>query len=299
MNEQQLKYLFLSAVILGIIFKKNYNNFYIYQCRKINLDSINDDYFLGSKQLASVREKIDVNNKLVHSDINVMKNIDLFVNSYSKDELLLLRNNIATLKVEKDDKIVELYDGVYDILDNTIIASNSAFNHEMHHMASSLGIVEGVKVIGFMQDKTIDGKSKGIGMGINEGYTEYLSFNQIHNDIIYYGKIVNLIPLIELFFDDKKELRKFYFNADLEALINHFSIICGRQASINLIKDIDKLMFYDSFRTWFDKTDLIELSIRLRLLDYYEKYSGNVNCRELFLSEEVADTLSRIKKLIK
>ena len=66
-------------------------------------------------------------------------------------------------------------------------------------------------------------------------------------------------------------MRKIYFNADLESLINRFCIVNSKDDSISLITDIDKLFFYDCYRSWFDKSDVLELSIRLRLLDYFEK----------------------------
>lgn len=298
MEMHQIKFLALAAILLGIVGKKEFNNFYIYENRKMNLNSIGNDYYLSSEDIKRAREKLDRNLKLVHSNDKVNKNINLFLSNYTKDELLILRNNIQTLKVKNGDLSDYCMDGSYDLDENIIISNDEAFNHEMHHVASTLGKINDITVSGFMQDKVIDGKSLGIGMGINEGYTEYLSIKQIGNDNMYYNKIVCLIPLIELFFDNEIDLRKLYFNADLEALINRFSLVCSRSESVELIKDIDKLMFYDCFRSWFDKTDIIELSIRLRLLDYYERLSGNNNLKDLFLPENMAYELKKAKKLV-
>lgn len=298
MSEHQLKYLLLSAVLLGIVIKRNFNDFYIYQCRKINLGSIGDNYYIGSKRIKQIRESLDSKLKLEHSDKRVMENVEKFINNYTKDELLLLRKNIQNLIIS-DEKIKDEYStGIYDLENNLIIANDFSFNHEMHHAASTLGIIDGVMISGFMQDKEINGKSQGIGMGLNEGYTEYLSIKQVKNDNIYYERVVSLIPLIELFFDSEIELRNHYFNADLESVITKFSPICSKKEAINLIKDIDMLNFYDVFRTWFDKSDIIELSIRLRLLEYYEKLSGNKNSKEIFLPGIMADNLTKAKKLI-
>lgn len=298
MEMHQIKYLALASILLGIVCKKEFNNFYIYENRKMNLNSISKDYYLSSDDVKRAREKLDSSLVLKHENDEVKKCINLFLNSYSKEELLILRNNIQTLKVKNDNLEDYCLDGAYELDNNTIISNNDAFNHEMHHVASTLGIVNNIMISGFMQDKEIDGKNYGIGMGINEGYTEYLSIKQIGNDNMYYNKIVCLIPLIELFFDNEIDLRKLYFNADLEALINRFSLVCSRSESVELIKDIDKLVFYDCFRSWFDKTDVIELSIRLRLLDYYEKLSGNNNLKDLFLPENMAYELKKAKKLV-
>lgn len=298
MEIHQIKYFALASILLGIVCKKNFNNLYIYQNRQMNLKSISNNYFIGSDRIRKFREKINNNLELIHDNKMVMDNVSLFLNDYSKEELLILRKNIKTLKINNSMVNKYLFSGTYNLETNTISSCESAFNHEMHHAASTLGFVDDVMVSGFMQDKEIDGKSIGIGMGLNEGYTEYLSIKQVGSDNIYYEKIVNLIPLIELFFDDPTELRKCYFSADLESFINRFLLVCSKEETISLLIDIDRLLFYDCFRTWFDKTDVIEYSIRLRLLDYYEKLSGNRNCRELFIPEYMVDSLDKVKKLV-
>lgn len=298
MSENQLKYLALSAILLGIIGKKAFNDFYIYEIRKMNLRSIDNDYYIGSKRIKEEREKINENVLLKHKDKRVIDNINLFLKEYTKDELLILKKNIENLKVSNEKLDDELSQGAYDLEENKIIASNNAFNHEMHHVASTLGNVDNIMICGFMQNKNVNGRNFGIGMGLNEGYTEYLSMKQTHKDHGYYKKIVNLIPLIELFFDNELDLRKNYFNADLEAVIDRFIPLTNKKEAIELIRDIDKLMFYDCFRTWFDKTDMIDLSIRLRLSDYYERLSGNKNLKELFIPNYLIEDINKAKKLI-
>lgn len=298
MNENQLKYILLSCVLLGIVMKRNFNKYYIYLNRKINLESISNNYYLSSDEIQRHREKIDNNLKLEHYDNTVMKNVKLFLNNYTKEELLILKKNIQTLKINNDKSNIRFLMGSYDLETNTILSDEESFNHEMHHVASTLGLVNGVMVSGFMQDKVVDGNSQGIGIGLNESYTEHLSSNQINSHKIYYQRNVNLIPLIELFFDNKLDLRKSYFNADLEFVINRFALISSKEDSIALIKDIDRLLFYDSYRTWFDKADIIDTSIRLRLSDYYERLTGNINCKDIFLPEYMVDNLNKAKKLI-
>ena len=298
MNESQLKYLLLAAILLGFVAKKKYSEFYLYEVRKMNLRSIDNNYYISSDRVKKERDLINSNLVLKHYDKMVMENVDLFLKQYSKEELLILKNNIQNLKVSYEKLDDELSEGAYDLEENTIISSNSAFNHEMHHVASTLGIVDDVMISGFMQNKNVGGRNFGIGMGINEGYTEYLSTKQVGKRYMYYAKIVSLIPLIEFFYENEFDLRKDYFNADLEAVINRFSLIVGKNDSIELIRDIDKLLFYDCYRTWFDKADIIDLSIRLRLSDYYEKLSGNNNYKDLFIPEYMIDDIKKAKKLI-
>ena len=86
-----------------------------------------------------------------------------------------------------------------------------------------------------------------------------------------YNSVVSLIPLIELLFENKLELEHAYFRSDLPFIIKKLDEVFTHNESIDLIRDIDKLAIYELYKSWFDKKDFLDLSIRIRLYDFYKK----------------------------
>lgn len=267
--------------------------------RSILLITHANDIFLSSEEIAKYREELNSNPISQIQDSILLKHIRLFEKNYTKEELLIMKNNLQNLKVDYDGGSF-FTNGSYSQFKNIISlnplydASNNSseyqctLNHEMHHMASNLGKIGSYIICGFEQLRVYNGISH-IGKGLNEGYTEYLTKKIFKEEYYQHTKIVNIIPLIELFYDDEKELRQSYFNADLPSVIKKFSKIADRNATMKLIRDIDKLYFYDSNKTWFDKSENLEIEIRKTLYDFYKKLSCCDNKEELFFEDNMLE----------
>lgn len=267
-----------------------------------------NDIFLNSEKIKEYREKLNPNLILEHKNEKISEQIKLFEKAYTKEELLIMRNNIQDLIVDNFRSLIFIpiasaYNQYYNriwvnpLCNTQNIDNKKILNHEMHHMATNLGRIENYIIGGFEQHR-IENQIAHIGKGLNEGYTEYLCKNNLENEKNYYKKNVDLIPLIELFYNNKLELRKSYFNADLPSVIKKFSEITDRDSAIKLIKDIDKLLFYDSNKTWFDKSEKLEIDIRIKLYNLYKKLSGYSNKEELFFDNSMLEKIYR-KKLNK
>ena len=106
---------------------------------------------------------------------------------YTKEELLIMKNNLQNLKVDYTGGSF-FTSGSYSQFENKIslnplydTSNNSneykgTLNHEMHHMASNLGRINNYIICGFEQLRIARGITH-IGKGLSEAYTEYLSKN--------------------------------------------------------------------------------------------------------------------------
>lgn len=222
MSDKQL--ILLAAGIAGVsLYLNNIFKIKNLQHRSILLRTHSDDVFLDSEKIKEYREKLNPNLILEHQDKKILEQIKLFERNYTKEELLIMRNNLQNLKIDYEDGSF-FSSGSYGQISNKIslnplydtsnnsIEYKGTLNHEMHHMASNLGRIGDCIVSGFEQIK-MSSRISHIGKGLNEGYTEYLSKNILKIEDCLYKRNVSLIPLIELFYDSKIELRQSYFNA--------------------------------------------------------------------------------------
>lgn len=260
--------------------------------RTYELHNISSDIMLTSEEIAKRREEIytSVAPKGMPS-VPILNNaISEMVKSYSPEELLLLKNNLATLKVKKGHS--SKWNGIYYLdINKMVICKELAITHELNHVASTVGIINNIEIGGFRQQVTPNGKC--IGVGLDEGYTENLGNQKA------YLRLIAIIPLIEKFYDDNKVLRRNYFEADLPAVIDYFSQIEGRQKALELITSLDTLYVHSIFPTWGNKTEYLDLSIRANLLDMYQKFSGKRNVEEQFFTPEMLATNDPQKLILK
>lgn len=260
--------------------------------RTYELHNISSDIMLTSEKIAKRREEIytSVAPKEMPS-VPILNNaISEMVKSYSPEELLLLKNNLATLKVKKGHS--SKWNGIYYLdINKMVICKELAITHELNHVASTVGIINNIEIGGFRQQVTPNGKC--IGVGLDEGYTENLGNQKA------YLRLIAIIPLIEKFYDDNKVLRRNYFEADLPAVIDYFSQIEGRQKALELITSLDTLYVHSIFPTWGNKTEYLDLSIRANLLDMYQKFSGKRNVEEQFFTPEMLATNDPQKLILK
>lgn len=260
--------------------------------RTYELHNLSNDIFLPSEAIAKRRDEIyeSVATKAMPSVPILDDAIKEMIKKCSPEELLLLKNNLATIQVQR--KHSSRWNGTYYLDKNKmVICKESAITHELNHVASSIGIIDNFLIGGFSQQ--VCKSDKCIGVGLDEGYTESLGNQRA------YLKLVALIPLIEKFYDDKKDLRRNYFEADLPAVINHFSQIEGRQQALKVITSLDDLYVHSVFPSWGNKTQELDLMIRANLLDMYQKFSGKSNMEEEFFTPEMLATNEPQKLILK
>ena len=186
-------------------------------------------------------------------------------NYTSKENLKTVYQNLKTLKLQRKPffAIVGIA-GLYTYDKNKIeYSKKSSLSHEFLHCASSYYDTETkIKYSGFHQ--VFDGIS--IGKALNEGYTEILT-SRIYNKnkITSYKLETNMVKLLELFFEDPKELEKLYFNHDLLGFVKYMEQFASRDEIINIILKMDKVNTYLSadFLNPFVPLQTIEIKFEL------------------------------------
>ena len=160
-----------------------------------------------------------------------------------KDNLYRVYKNLKDISIKRNIFILlNASAGTYDSSNNTIeYVFKSSLGHEFLHLASSYyNEKNGLDLSGFEQYSNIDKVL--IGTGLNEGYTELLASRLYNHDKVdIYKDVVKVARLFEFFFDDKKEMEKYYFNHDLPGFINYMMRFEERDKIINLLLEIDTL----------------------------------------------------------
>lgn len=160
------------------------------------------------------------------------------------DELKIVYNNIKTLKTIRflSPYIFLGATGIYDAKKNKIYyLSKNTLGHEFLHMASTTyDKTNNIIMGGFYQKKSKDS----IGNGLDEGYTELLNSRLYNkkNKVQAYPGLVKINKMLELFFDDPKDMACLYFNSNLPGLIKQLEKYASREEIINLIIDMDNIL---------------------------------------------------------
>lgn len=140
-------------------------------------------------------------------------------------------NNAISLKIEKTSFLSKIYPGLYDIKNNIIhLTNNFEFPHELNHMSSTFYDGENY-YSGFSQ--------KGVGDGLNEGYTELLSERYFNKKDSYPVETKIMSNLEKIIGRDKMEY--FYYTADLYNLIKELEQYDSKENIRNFINCVDIL----------------------------------------------------------
>lgn len=283
----------LITVIIAYLYFSNYEEIHNFRYRSKGLKCLSKDIFIDRDSIEDDFSHDVIELMIDNMNETFLKNLIMIFKKYTEEELVLLKRNLPDLKFEK--RVLNFnIGGGYNPEKNMIAINNNCdddqlifevLNHELHHVASNLGIVDDVVLVGFQQKHF----NKRIGVGLNEAYTEYLSVKMLDKKIDSYKGIVELIPLIEELFEDKLEIRKAYFRADLNFIIKKFDEFYSHEESLELISDIDKLMYYDTYRSWFNKSNLLDIKIRNKLYEYYQRMTGNHDKEEIFYTENMLE----------
>lgn len=182
-----------------------------------------------------------VMDKMPHVDLtlfhNNLENLAVTVKSLKFKNLILSTNTAAS----------------YDVKKNLIIVRNGDYletiNHELFHMSTSLfRESDGIRFCGFCQ--LYLKKFKKIGVGINEGYTQFLTeryFEEENSNIKgAYPLEVKLAEALEQIVG-KEKMESLFFKADLYGLIQELKQYDSEENIMKFISGVDFLHnhFYD------------------------------------------------------
>lgn len=99
------------------------------------------------------------------------------------------------------------------------------------------------------------------------GYTELLAsriYNK-NNKVQTYKLEVQIAKLMELFFDNPKDMEKFYFNHDLLGFVKYMEQFSTSKEIVNLLHEIDNIHHRSSMITFnpFKLYDCIKIQLKL------------------------------------
>lgn len=177
--------------------------------------------------------------------------IELFIKEFSEEEIKSLFYRLKTLEISDKEYLTVnsmfyLSLGYYESKINKItleyyhdrrISKESVeetFIHELFHLASTRrtedGLITGLEIPGYL------------GEMLNEGYTDYLTAKYFTKKMAYVKS-----PSIGIYFSKgieniigKEKMQKYYFNADLNALVNELSKYTTKEDIVKLLFLVDR-----------------------------------------------------------
>ena len=162
------------------------------------------------------------------------------VNNFDENLLKDMYRNLSNVRFKKRRLLlIAGIGGMFDAKNNSITYSlNSSVGHELLHLSSSCYYPKTKeRHVGFKQQRGM----ASIGRGLNEGYTELLAsriFNKNGNVESYY-KEVRIAKLFEFFFDDPRDMQKYYFRHNLPGFILYMQKYIPRKELINILLNLD------------------------------------------------------------
>ena len=214
----------------------------IEKCKELNVDKLDKDF------------KEDIINF-----IKIMKD------NFKEENFITFNNNFNSLVIQKNEsnsKNKSTTSGIFNIYKNQINLdypySKSILNHELLHFASS-NIKDGILYIGFNQMNNEFNQ----GIGLNEGYTEYLNqkfFSKNVNSTKIYAYLVVISGNIEKIVGEK--MRDYYFSSDLKSLCSNLNNYLEYDEVLSLIKDMDYLYLTFDYKRAYMQEDLLTKAFR-------------------------------------
>ena len=227
---------------LDIVFK---NKLRLQKISKYDNCIITENHFIDNHTIEERKSSIDEENKKYL--LSFLTKLEAYT---SKENLTVAYHNIKSLELYRFPRLIMLFvnimsrasfSGVYIAQTNNLatIKKDSAFSHEFLHMCSTSYDEENDIIYnGFSQscDTTY------IGIGLTEGYTELLKSRIYNNNkTTAYSKEVKIAKLFEFFFDNPKDMEKFYFKHDLPGFIHYMEKFAPKQEIIDILLKIDSI----------------------------------------------------------
>ena len=223
--------------------------------------------------------------------------IDKLIKHIDPEHLTRLMLNIENLEIEYlKEKLFSFSPkllGEYDVTANKISIykkSQDVLSHEFLHMASTI-VTQNSSYIGFRIDNE-KGKSFN---GLNEGYTELLNKRIFGAEFIGYQSSFIACQLLEIMFDDEKELEIAYFNNDIDVFINKF-LSYGTPEELNIIlQTLDYLITY--YHTFEEEEEFLDMICEI--IGRKHEPDKILRCKEIRQINEYKKPEIPIKKLVK
>ena len=200
------------------------------------------------------------------------KNLRHFSNNIQTLKIYRKPTNILTMLVQNKNTAAEYIQSKNCII--MYINSDNALYHELLHMSSSSEKRASPGFHRILHSRNIniypglDITYNEIGRGINEGYTELLNNRLFKNRSTSYIRLQKIAHLIELFFQDKKEMENYYYNDNIEGIIYELNKYMSLEEIIELLIDIDEIYYQNpiNLAKYFE--------VKRRLLKIYQKYKS-------------------------
>lgn len=264
-------FLFPSSVVI-------YNSINTIISRKIKLNKLSqyNNHIIEECSNFNIRHPKVIEHEINNENISqLLPLIEKLIKYTKEDNLNTMYYNINFTKVKKQSilSILRGFIGQYNIKKNTIkYFMKKTLEHEFLHMASSTYDIKNDKrYSGFTI--YINKEIGRIGIGLTEGYTELLASRIYYKDkVLTYKKEVRIAEIFEFFFDNAKNMEKYYFNYDLPGFIHHMENYTSKEEIIKLIIEIDNLSQFDSLSpvlTYY------YIKIQLTLYNWFKEKSNN------------------------
>lgn len=284
--------LYISTYITVLTSTVIYSNLVIALSNKLRLKRISKTGYIINNQIPNPEhiDRLEIRNEIYNF---VLPYITKLKNYTSEDNLQALYRNIKTVAIENQSFFTSLcYDGIYNSRTNQIkYRTKNAFGHELLHMASTYYDKE--TNIGYVGFKQSNNKSY-IGQGLNEGYTELLTSRIYNNNkITTYYKEAKIARLLEFFFDDPKEMEKYYFNHDLPGFIHHMEQYTSRDNIIKLLLDMDHINSY-ALSIYSTIPTIKSIKTQVTLYNWFENTCTDQRKVQKFKDIVCEDTMAKI-----
>lgn len=238
---------------------------------KLSLQAISryDGYLINQEKFNDYASlyKVEV---LKRDDIKVLfPYVEKIANYVGDERLKLLYTNLKTASVEQEKTHSSIVASC-DPIDKVITYNEeSNFGHELLHLASAYYNKLRNEVQSGFSQVNCEGYVE-IGRGLNEGYTEHLAFKIFGEDKESgYRDLVIVARLLEMFFDDPKDMEDFYFGHDLPGFIHYMEKFIPYDKMMGIILELDKINRYKAHFEVITMLDLI--NIEMELYSYFIK----------------------------
>ena len=242
----------------------------------------------------------------------IVKFADIMIKNFSSSNLINFYNNINELNIKDKSKfdkknviyevlirITKNYNNIssYEVSRNRldILAEDKKINmpHELFHMSSSYyDSVNNTIYGGFSEliDEKDKNKHRKIGVGFNEGYTEYMvekyyGKEYTENSNYNYNLLRKIAHLIEHIIG-KEKMEFLYLNANLKGLIDELSSYIGEEDALNFINSTDYL-FRNVNSNKITKLDEEKLEKHLQFVSYIIISLGTQKAVRMYENEEI------------
>lgn len=242
----------------------------IYKQSKYDGEIIREAPFINTCKIEKLKKEID--EQKIELLLPFMEKLEKYT---TKENLITSYKNLKTAKIEKDSFISSFFnpsEGIYYSDENKITYNKlSAIGHEFLHMCSTYYDTE--------KEENYSGFKQGshdyiIGTALNEGYTELLAsriYNK-NNKVTAYSRAVKIARLFELFFENPKDMEKYYFNHDLLGFIHYMERFAPRKDITDILLKLDNTLFIENNDLLFPITyQYVDIQLKL-----YEWYSSNI-----------------------